>query len=144
MKTIYNHNSLLARVGSLNIGVLLKVSGKRSGGYGLRRSAPYLPTLQGSHADRQSGVTKHANRFRLTELVECAPADKLLNHGGQAFRRRTLAFGRGGVLQIWSALEEFGQCCSTEGMRPRTSYFPVLQSAEFHGEAGVFQDSHGL
>src|SRR5258708_35574131 len=98
------------------MGLLSQVPGKPSGGNGLRLSAPYPPTLQGSHADRQSGVTKNANRLRLTELVECAPADKLLNHGGQAFRRRTLAFGRGGVLQIWSALEEFSQCCSTEGM----------------------------
>jgi hypothetical protein len=144
MKTIYDHNSLLASVGSLNIGVLLKVSGKRSGGYGLRRSAPYLPTLQGSHADRQSGDSKNANRLRLTELVKCAPADKLLNHGGQAFPRCARDFGRGGVLQIWLSLEEFGQCRSTEGMRPCTPYFPVLQSAEFNGEAGVFQDSHCL
>src|ERR1700746_2886934 len=144
MKTIYNHNSLLARVGCLNIGVLLKVSGKRSGGYGLRRSAPYLPALQGSHADRQSGISKNANRLRLTELVGCTPANKLLNHGRQAFRRRTLIIGRWGALQIWLLFEEFGECSSTEGMRTCTPYFPVLQSAEFHGEAGVFEDSHGL
>jgi len=142
MKTIYDHNRSIARVGSLDIGVLLKVSGKRSSGYSLRRSAPYLPTLQSSHPDRQSGIGKNASRLRLTELVGRTPAKKLLNHRWQAFRRGTLAVGR--PLQIWLLFEEFGQCCGTEGMRPRTPYFPVLQSAELHGETRAFQDSHGI
>jgi|SRR6516162_5193553 len=142
MKTIYDHNRSIARVGSLNIGVLLKVSGKRSSGYGLRRSAPYLPTLQSSHPDRQSGIGKNASRLRLTELVGRTPAKKLLNHRWQGFRPGTFAVGR--PLQIWLLLEEFGQRCSTEGMRPCTPYFPMLQSAKLHRETRAFQDSHRI
>ena len=144
MKTIYDHDRLITRFGPLNFWVLLKVSGKRSGGYGLGRSAPYLPTLQGSHADRQSGVSENAYRLRLTELVGRAPAGKLLNHGRQAFRRRTFIIGRVRALRKSLLLEEFGQRGGTEGMRSCTSYFPVLQSAEFYGEASVFQNSHSL
>ena len=142
--TIYDQKKLFTRFSPLNISVLLKESRKRRGGDGLGRSATDLPALQGPQVDRQSGVGEDPYRFGLAKLIGRPPLEKLLNYGRQALRRGPLIFQRVRTLQAWLLLEEFGKRCRAKGMRPRASYFPVLQSAEFHWQASFFQDSNSL
>lgn len=147
MKTIYNHNRLIVRfaaTSNADARVFLEKSSECSSAERLRRSASYLPTLQGPHAHRQSCVKENVCRLRLAESVGFAPAYKLLNHGRQIFRDFLPLIARFLTPNVRVLLEESRQCRGGDGVRRPMANLPVLQSAEFHGKARVCQDTYCL
>ena len=89
MKTIYDHNRLIARFCPVDMWVLFEKSGECGRAKRLRRATSCLPTLQGPHANRQSRFDENERRLGLAELVGFTPAPQMLNHGRQAFSAST-------------------------------------------------------
>lgn len=88
MKTICDHNRLVARFGPLDIWVFLEEPGKCGSAERMRRSAPYLPVLQSSQFHGQTSINQDADSLGLAEVVGFSPTSQVLNHGRQVFRHR--------------------------------------------------------
>ena len=146
MKTIYDHDRLIARFAAPNADarVFFEKSSECSCTEWLRRSAPYLPALQGPHAHRQSCVNENVRRLCLAESVGFTPAHKLLNHGRQDFRDFLPLIARSWRPKARVLLEESRQRPSGDGVRRSMAYLPVLQSPELHGKSRVCQDTYCL
>jgi hypothetical protein len=86
MKTIYDHDRLIARFRPVNMWVFLQKSDKRGSAQGMRRSASYLPVLQCSQFDRQTGLIQNVHSLGLAEVVGFTPTPQMLNHGRHIFR----------------------------------------------------------
>jgi hypothetical protein len=86
MKTIYDHDRLIARFRPVDMWVLLEKPDERGSAQGMRRSAPYLPVLQSSQFDRQTGLNQDPHSLGLAEIVGFTPTPQILNHGRHVFR----------------------------------------------------------
>jgi hypothetical protein len=146
MKTIYDHDRLIARFATSNtdVRVFFEKSSECSCTERLRGPASYLPALQGPYAHRQSCVNENVRRLRLAESVGFTPAYKLLNHGRQFFRVFLPLIARSWRASVRVLFEESRQCRGGDGVRRSMAYLPVLQSPELHGKSRVCQDTYCL
>jgi hypothetical protein len=144
MKTIYDHNRLIARSRRVDMRVLLEKSGECGRAERLRRATSCLPTLQGPHAYRQSRFDENDRRLRLAELVGFTPAPQVLNHGRHAFGHRLRLVANFWTVEVWVLLEELRERSSGDRVGRPMAYLPVLQGSELHGQACFCQNPYGL
>lgn len=144
MKTIYDHNRLIARFRPVDMWVLLEKSGECGRAERLRRATSCLPTLQGPDADRQSRFDENERRLRLGELVGFTPAPQVLNHGRHAFWHRLRPVASFWTREVCVPLEELREGSSGNRVGRPMADLPVLQSSELHRQTSFCQDTYGL